>query len=93
MMVKPSLPPASRLPPQTMLNFKQNEIFFWHKFDGGGGRGGGGGGGVVGRGIKGLMRNLVKNIFSVVVESYVEINRKPNAAFIAIISTCSFCIL
>ena len=86
MMVKPWLPPASRLPPQTMLNFKQNEIFFWHKFDGGGGGG-------VGRGIKGLMRNLVKNIFSVVVESYVEINRKPNAAFIAIISTCSFCIL
>ena len=37
MMVKPWLPPASRLPPQTMLNFKQNEIFFWHKFDGGGG--------------------------------------------------------
>lgn len=74
----------SRLPPQTMLNFKQNEIFFWHKFDGGGG---------VGRGIKGLMRNLVKHIFSVVVESYVEINRKPDAAFIAIISTCSFCIL
>lgn len=39
----------------------------------------------MGRGIKGLMRNLVKNIFSVVVESYVEINRKPNAVFIAII--------
>ena len=45
--------------------------------------GGGGGGG--GGGFKGLMRNLVKNIFSVVVESYVEINRKPNAVFIAII--------
>ena len=73
----------SRLPPQTMLNFRQNEIFFWHKFDAG----------RVGRGIKGLIRNLVKNIFSVVVESYVEINRKPNPAFIAIISTCSFCIL
>ena len=43
--------------------------------------GGGGGGG----GIKGLMRNLVKNIFSVVVEYYVEINRKPNAVLIAII--------
>ena len=70
----------SHLPPQTMLHFKQNEIFFWHKFYLGGGGGGG-----VGRGIKGLMRNLVKNIFSVVVESYVEINRKPNAVFIAII--------
>ena len=32
----------SHLPPQTMLHFKQNEIFFWHKFDGGGGGGGGG---------------------------------------------------
>ena len=74
----------SRLPPQTMLNFKQNEIFLWHKFDGGEG---------VGRRIKGWTRNLVKNVFSVVVESYVEINRKPNAAFRAIISTCSFCIL
>ena len=74
----------SRLPPQTMLNFRQNETFFWHKFDGVGG---------VGRGIEGWTRNLVKNIFSVVVESYVEINRKPNAAFIATISTCSFCIL
>ena len=27
----------SHLPPQTMLHFKQNEIFLWHKFDGGGG--------------------------------------------------------
>ena len=39
----------SRLPPQTMLNFKQNEIFLWHKFDGGGGRGEWGGGSRDGR--------------------------------------------
>ena len=76
----------SHLPPQTMLHFKQNEIFFWHKFDGGGGGGGGGGS----RGVGG---NQAKIIFLVVVESHVEINRKSNAAFIAIISTCSFCIL
>ena len=36
---------TSRLPPQTMLNFNENEILLWHKFAGGEGGGGGGGGG------------------------------------------------
>jgi len=36
---------TSRLPPQTMLNFKQKEIFLWHKFAWGVGGWGGGGGG------------------------------------------------
>ena len=36
---------TSRLPPQTMLNFNENEIFLWHKFAGGEGGGGWGGGG------------------------------------------------
>ena len=33
---------TSRLPPQTMLNFNENEILLWHKFAGGEGGGGGG---------------------------------------------------
>ena len=36
---------TSRLPPQTMLNFNENEILLWHKFAGGEGGGGGGAGG------------------------------------------------
>ena len=50
---------TSRLPPQTMLNFNENEILLWHKFAGGGGGGGVGGG----REIKGWTRNLVKIYF------------------------------
>ena len=50
---------TSRLPPQTMLNFNENEILLWHKFAGGGGGGGVG----VGREIKGWTRNLVKIYF------------------------------
>ena len=50
---------TSRLPPQTMLNFNENEILLWHKFAGGEGGGGGG----VGREIKGWTRNLVKIYF------------------------------
>ena len=50
---------TSRLPPQTMLNFNENEIFLWHKFAGGEGGGGVG----VGREIKGWTRNLVKIYF------------------------------
>ena len=49
---------TSRLPPQTMLNFNENEIFLWHKFAGGEGGGVG-----VGREIKGWTRNLVKIYF------------------------------
>ena len=52
---------TSRLPPQTMLNFNENEILLWHKFAGG--EGGGGGGVGVGREIKGWTRNLVKIYF------------------------------
>ena len=51
---------TSRLPPQTMLNFNENEILLWHKFAGGEGGGGGVG---VGREIKGWTRNLVKIYF------------------------------
>ena len=51
---------TSRLPPQTMLNFNENEILLWHKFAGGEGGGGGGGGG---GGSKGWTRNLGKIYF------------------------------
>lgn len=61
---------TSRLPPQTMLNFNENEIFLWHKFAGGEGGGGGGGG----EGDQGMDAKPSQNILSVVVESYVEIN-------------------
>ena len=60
---------TSRLPPQTMLNFNENEIFLWHKFAGGEGGGGGGG-----EGDQGMDAKPSQNILSVVVESYVEIN-------------------
>ena len=49
---------TSRLPPQTMLNFNENEILLWHKFAEGEGGGVG-----VGREIKGWTRNLVKIYF------------------------------
>ena len=62
---------TSRLPPQTMLNFNENEILLWHKFAGGEGGGGGGGGG---GGDQGMDAKPSQNILSVVVESYVEIN-------------------
>ena len=61
---------TSRLPPQTMLNFNENEIFLWHKFAGGEGGGVGGGG----EGDQGMDAKPSQNILSVVVESYVEIN-------------------
>ena len=61
---------TSRLPPQTMLNFNENEILLWHKFAGGEGGGGGGRGG----GDQGMDAKPSQNILSVVVESYVEIN-------------------
>ena len=61
---------TSRLPPQTMLNFNENEILLWHKFAGGEGGGGGGRGG----GDQGVDAKPRQNILSVVVESYVEIN-------------------
>ena len=60
---------TSRLPPQTMLNFNENEIFLWHKFAGGEGGGGGGG-----ERDQGMDAKPSQNILSVVVESYVEIN-------------------
>lgn len=53
---------TSRLPPQTMLNFNENEIFLRHKFAGGG------------EGDQGMDAKPSQNILSVVVESYVEIN-------------------
>ena len=62
---------TSRLPPQTMLNFNENEILLWHKFAGGEGGGGGGG---RGGGDQGMDAKPSQNILSVVVESYVEIN-------------------
>lgn len=58
---------TSRLPPQTMLNFNENEILLWHKFAGGGGGG-------RGEGDQGMDAKPSQNIVSVVVESYVEIN-------------------
>lgn len=61
---------TSRLPPQTMLNFNENEILLWHKFAGGEGGGGGG----RGEGDQGMDAKPSQNILSVVVESYVEIN-------------------
>ena len=61
---------TSRLPPQTMLNFNENEIFLWPKFAGGEGGGGGG----RGEGDQGMDAKPSQNILSVVVESYVEIN-------------------
>ena len=64
---------TSRLPPQTILNFNENEIFLWHKFAGGEGGGGGGLGGR-GEGGQGMDAKPSQNILSVVVESYVEIN-------------------
>lgn len=57
---------TSRLPPQTMLNFNENEILLWHKFAGGGGG--------RGEGDQGMDAKPSQNILSVVVESYVEIN-------------------
>ena len=54
---------TSRLPPQTILNFNENEIFLWHKFAGGEGGGGEGGWVGVGREVKGWTRNLVKIYF------------------------------
>lgn len=62
---------TSRLPPQTMLNFNENEILLWHKFAGGEWGGGGGG---RGEGDQGMDAKPSQNILSVVVESYVEIN-------------------
>lgn len=60
---------TSRLPPQTMLNFNENEILLWHKFAEGEGGGGG-----RGEGDQGMDAKPSQNILSVVVESYVEIN-------------------